>query len=90
MRGYLKAAPSLSSASLTSTVMIVLPVRRYYYNHLYWTRGIPTQSLEDFVGNRAHWRVIEHENFNPRWIADTLNRIAPPPPLDEGEDPGWI
>lgn len=48
------------------------------YNHLYWTPGIPRDALFRFVGDGAHWKIIRHDNFNPRWIADTLNHISQP------------
>lgn len=49
---------------------------RILYNHLYWAFGIPLEALNQFVDEAAYWNVIDHQNFNPRWIADTLARIA--------------
>jgi Restriction endonuclease len=45
------------------------------YNHLYWSQEIPTASIKSFVDGEGYWPVIEHANFNPRWIADVLNRM---------------
>jgi hypothetical protein len=59
---------------------------RILYNHLYWTPGIDRGDLRDFVDSKGYWEIIDHPNFNPRWIADTLNRIASPAPVSQGED----
>lgn len=72
------------SESRADLIKCVLDVRGYdsatrariLYNHLYWADGIPHDALERFIGEKGYWEVIRHENFNPRWIADTLNRIA--------------
>jgi hypothetical protein len=60
---------------------------RILYNHLYWTAGIPREALVQFVTDGGHWKVIGHENFNPRWIADTLNRLAEPTAVEETSPP---
>jgi hypothetical protein len=59
------------------------------YNHLYWTPGIPLDALRDFVDEHAYWAIIDHPNFNPRWIADTLNRIAPAPGSSDENEGSW-
>jgi hypothetical protein len=56
------------------------------YNHLYWTPGIERGDLQDLVDRKGYWAIIDHRNFYPRWIADTLNRIAPAAPVPQGED----
>jgi hypothetical protein len=48
---------------------------RILYNHLYWASGIPSDALRDFVDEHAYREIIDHPNFNPRWIADTLRVI---------------
>lgn len=58
------------------------------YNHLYWTSGIDSQVLEKFVREDGYWDIINHDNFNPRWIADTLTRIAAPT-MEAEEDFPW-
>jgi len=62
---------------------------RILYNHLYWTPGIPTDDLHTFIDSRGYWDVINHENFNPRWIADTLNRLTLGTTLGELGDTEW-
>lgn len=57
------------------------------YNHLYWTSGIPKEALDQFVTDDGHLEIIHHANFNPRWIADTLNRLFEPP--NDGGAPQW-
>jgi hypothetical protein len=49
---------------------------RILYNHLYWAEGIPTQALREFVEAKSYWPVIRHPNFNPRLIADMINRVS--------------
>lgn len=56
------------------------------YNHLYWSPGIATPDLVAFVKDRGYERVIAHPDFNPRFIADTINRIASIPKVDFDED----
>jgi len=78
------AANERLAESRADLMRCVLDVRGYsqmnrgriLYNHLYWTRGIPRDALRQFVANGGHWKIINHENFNPRWIADTLNRLT--------------
>jgi Novel STAND NTPase 3 len=59
------------------------------YNHIYWTPGIEREDLREFAEKKGYWEIIDHPNFNPRWIADTLNRIAPAVPAREGGDDSW-
>ena len=59
---------------------------RILYNHIYWTSGIGREDLRDFVDQKGYLKIIDHPNFNPRWIADTLNRITPAVPALQGED----
>jgi hypothetical protein len=62
------------------------------YNHLYWAHSLPPEAVTEFVNRRAYRKVIEHPNFNPRFIADTITRLAPPSLMSvEGEEDGlWI
>jgi len=62
---------------------------RILYNHLYWAPGIPSDALSRFVDEEGYWKIINHSNFNPRWIADTLTRIAMAPD-DQDESAPWI
>lgn len=88
------AANERLAASRADLVRCLLDVDGYddikraqiLYNHLYWTPGIPDDALRKFVADKAHWGIINHPNFNPRWIADTLNRIAEPTAT---EAPPW-
>lgn len=65
-------------------IRCILDVRGYnrmsraeiLYNHLFWTDGIAKIDLQDFVGSKGYMPIIAHPNFNPRWIADALDRIA--------------
>lgn len=50
---------------------------RILYNHLYWRDDIDKASLRRFVAGGGHWKVIDHPDFNPRLIVDTLDRIVP-------------
>jgi hypothetical protein len=59
------------------------------YNHLYWARSIPTEALGDFVVNKSYEKIIGHPEFNPRFIADTINRLAPPGPSMDVEEGLW-
>jgi hypothetical protein len=60
------------------------------YNHLYWIDGITPEELAEFVASNGHYEVIDHPEFNPRWIADTLDRLALPNANSSTEEPDWI
>jgi hypothetical protein len=46
------------------------------YNHLFWTEGLQLEDIQEFVASRGYLSVIRHPNFNPRWIADTVEYLA--------------
>jgi hypothetical protein len=62
---------------------------RMLYNHLYWTPGIDEVDLRTFVEGKGYWEIIDHPDFNPRWIADTLNRISSAAESDEAGYSTW-
>ena len=80
------AANDRLAASRAHLIKCLLDVEGYstenrakiLYNHLYWAPGISSDSLAEFVSVKGYWDVIRHPNFNPRWIADTLDRLAEP------------
>lgn len=59
------------------------------YNHPYWAEGISQEAITELVEKRQYLDVIGHPNFNPRWIADTLSRIAEPVNVENEEIPLW-
>lgn len=59
------------------------------YNHLYWTPGLSSADLADFVKKRGYRPIIDHDEFNPRFIADTINRIAPRRAIHDEDDKLW-
>lgn len=87
-----QAANDRLSESRADLMRCLLDVRGYstearakiLYNHLYWSTRIPPLVLKEFVTSNGHWAVIEHPNFNPRWIADCLDRIGEPVPSGDG------
>jgi hypothetical protein len=57
------------------------------YNHLFWAEGIPRDALQKFVDEKHYWRIVRHENFNPRWVADAINRLALSEIAEETDNP---
>ncbi|HZL67424.1 MAG TPA: hypothetical protein VFC29_08845 [Candidatus Limnocylindrales bacterium] len=44
---------------------------RVLYNHLYFS-DLPREVIQAFVAEGSHWRVIQHRNFTPRLIEQTI------------------
>jgi hypothetical protein len=57
------------------------------HNHLRWTRGVDPSAIRELVEAGKHFSIVDHANFNPRWIADALHRAAVPVTSDEDDSP---